>query len=333
VASTNRKSAIKKAPSFTLGTSLASLDKQRNDPKLQQYRGQISEAIKKMRAQAAAPVTPPPTTQQPTNDWEQTPQYSNYENVGNAAFGVMGNQFNQINQQGAFNPGSFQETQQQAYDSVMSEFNRTMQPQFKRQQNDFAQMAAERGLDPNSEAYKTLNSQMMEQQNQAQQGAMNSAFGQGLGAQAQAYGQAYQTYQSPYQNLQAMTPFYGEVGNNWRQNDMQGFQGGQSALDRQQQIDLANLGQGFNVENASTAQKYAMAQLAFQAANQKRGGGGGGGGGGTSLADQMALQNNAFYNQMALMGGQQQQQPNMANSAINGVAQGVSAGIVNSLAK
>jgi hypothetical protein len=230
-----------------------------------------------------------------------TPQQTmqqNWYNTGNQSMQGLGQQFGYAQQQGAFTPGSFADTQRGAYDAVMNEFNRSMQPQFQRQEADFNQLAAERGLDPNSEAYKTLYSQMQESQNQARQSAMNSAFGQGLGAQQQGYNQAAQTYRMPYEAMGAYSPFYGQQGSYLSQIEAQRFAS----------------------EEAARAHGWDMEKLRFAAANQK----GGGGGGGPSL-----------YDQLAIIGAQQGQQvkPNYGNAAVSGIAQGIGAGITAGLTR
>jgi hypothetical protein len=230
-----------------------------------------------------------------------TPQQTmqqNWFNTGNQGMQGLGQQFELAQSQGAFNPGSFADTQRGAYDAVMNEFNRSMQPQFQRQEADFHQMAAERGLDPNSEAYKTLYSQMQESQSQAKQSAMNSAFGQGLGAQQQGYNQAMMTYRMPYEAMGAYSPFYGQQGSYLSQLEAQRFAS----------------------EEAARSHGWDMEKLRFAAANQK----GGGGGGGPSL-----------YDQLAIIGAQQGQpvKPNYGNAAVSGLAQGFATGTAAGLTR
>lgn len=223
-----------------------------------------------------------------------------YQDITGAANQGIQNSLGYINQQGAFNPGDFNDLQQKGYDTAMDAFNRSMDPQFKQQEADWQQMAAERGWDPTSKAFADAHTmQITDPQNNARQQAMDSAFGQGLNAQQQAWGQAYQQYQMPYQNLQAFSPYYQGQTQFGMQNDQQRFLASQANLDREQQ--------------------WKVAQLA--AAHS---GGGKGGGGGLTLADQLALQNNQFYNAMAMsaLQGGGGYQPTVGN----GFAQGIGAG-------
>lgn len=168
-----------------------------------------------------------PQEPQPYGQYQDTPL--NQQNWGqqfgsmnyNANQGLM-QQMQYAQQQGAFNPGSFQEQMDKAYNNVMSQFERTTQEQFAREQKDFQQMAAERGLDPNGEAYKALQKQVFDRQDMARQNAMSSAQQAAQGVQAQAYGQATNTYQMPFQQMQAFNPMYQSQAG--MQSQMQGQQ-------------------------------------------------------------------------------------------------------------
>ena len=292
-------SALSKNPSFKLATDLTGLRQQRSglnprDPNYATQRTQINNAIiaaKKTSSSGAA----------------QNP--NSYDSITNQAFGAMNPLLNQIQNQGAFNPGSFKDTQDAAYNHAMDSFNTQMNPVYAKQEADFQQMAAERGWDPTSQDFARAHQLNVEApQNQARQQAMDSAYQQGLGAQQQAFAQSYQQYMAPEQNLQYLDPFY-------RYN---------TSIQAQQQQNA------WQTQQAATNQQYAL-EL------QKHAGGGTKvvGGGGLSLQDQMALQNNNFYNQMALMGmqGGQQQQPSIGNGIASGLASGIGAGIASGLAR
>lgn len=278
-----------------------------------------------------------PAQQQPIQNQPANPQTDSYNNTLSGMNQGVQNAFNQYQNQGnfnyqgpqagTFNPGDYQQQFDASYQNAMSRFNRTMQPEFERQTQDFRQMAAERGWDPSSNAYsKMYEQQVLNPQEQARQGAMEGAFSSGLQGQAQAYGQSSNTYGqnlanqqqgfnqyttqfgAPLAGLSAMSPYFGAQAQGIQQNDNFNFLGGQNALDRQQQERMAQL-----------QNKYALQQIA--AAPR---GGGGGGGGGLTLADQIALQNNQFYNNMVLSGMQNGQ--TMLPNAGSGFAQGIGAG-------
>lgn len=135
-----------------------------------------------------------------------------FERVGGQTAAGIESIMGQIQGAGAFQPGSYQDMMNQAYQNVMNQFEMTQGPQFQREQAQFQQMAAERGLDPNSEAYKTLQQQLNQRQDFARQGAMLQAQQQAQAVQAQGFGQALQQYQAPAAMLGAYSPFYQEFG-------------------------------------------------------------------------------------------------------------------------
>jgi hypothetical protein len=143
---------------------------------------------------------------------QELPPEQMFERVGGQTAAGIESLMGQIQGQGAFQPGSYQDMMNQAYQNVMNQFEMTQGPQFQREQADFQQMAAERGLDPNSEAYKTLQSQLNQRQDLARQGAMAQAQQQAQAVQAQGFQQAAQQYQMPGQMLGAYSPFYSQFG-------------------------------------------------------------------------------------------------------------------------
>lgn len=243
-----------------------------------------------------------------------------------------------------FNPGDFQQQFQGAYDSALNQFNRSSEPAFAKQKADFDQMVAERGIDPTSQQYKEMyKARISDPQETARLNAQDAAYQAGLGAQQQAYGQSSNTYG---QNLGAQGQQFSQYSTGYGQNlNAQGQQFGQAQTQYQMPFQnlsalspyfqaqygqqMAGQSQEYAKELAALQQKYTMDNAKFAVANRQGGGGGGGGGGGLSLQDQMALQNNAFYNNMVLGGlaQPQQQMPGVGNSALNGFAGGVAAGI------
>ena len=88
-----------------------------------------------------------------------------------------------------FNPGSFESQMDAAYDNVYNRFQRRNQEEFSRQNDEFSQMAADRGLDPHSGAYKTMYKQMADRQDNARQEAMSAATDAAYGVQKQGFDQ------------------------------------------------------------------------------------------------------------------------------------------------
>lgn len=274
-----------------------------NDPQIKQLQQKLAQQPQQQQ-----------TPQGPATDSPQQPGYN--EVTGDANKG-LDQTFDQINEQGAFNPGSFADQQNAAYQHVVDQFNRTMDPQFQQQEQQMRQRWAEQGVDPNSEGAKQEYQQMQQAQSGARQNAMDEGYGAGLNAQAQGFGQAYQQWQSPYQALAAQTPFYGYQSQFGLQQGAQGFQANQADLDRQFQA-------------AQQAKQFAQQKWLSQ--NQH--GGGGGGGGGLSYEQQLGLlnaqQNGSLYNSMALLamqGGQGMPQPNAGSGFAAGVGSGVGLGL------
>lgn len=101
-----------------------------------------------------------------------------------------------------FDNGSAARTQaiQSAYDASSSRLN----PQFSREQEQLQSQLANQGLDPTSAAYRSAMSQFGQQKNDAYQGAMNSAIGQGTAAQQATFGENLQAQMAPYQQMEAL---------------------------------------------------------------------------------------------------------------------------------
>ena len=238
-----------------------------------------------------------------TNPVETGPTVETVENTANQG---MQQYMDQMQSQGAFNPGSFDQLQRQAQDSVMNNFNRQMQPQFDREQANFRQRMAEQGIMAGTEGYNTQLEQLTQSQNNARQSAVDQSFATGLGAQNQAFGQASTQYQMPAQMLGAYAPFYGGQVQQGMQTNQQGFLGSQAEMDRQHQEDMQRQQFGFQTRLQQSAPR---------------------GGGGMSYDQQLGLQNNAFYNNMALNGFNSTggQMPTIGNGIAGGVAQGVGA--------
>lgn len=240
------------------------------------------------------PATPPPAAQQPPT-FEQ------------GLTGGMQQQLDYLTSQGQFQPGDFGSQMQAAYGNVMQNFERTMAPQFARQEADFHQMAAERGLDPNSEAYRSLRQQMGQEQESMRAAAMSQAQTAAQAVQQQAFGQAATQYQMPATMLGAYAPFYGEIGEQQR------------------------FGQGLTWEQQKLAQQHQqqMEQLRLQGklqAQMPRGDPNA-----LSFQQRLELIDREMLNQAAARGmqQQQQQQPSTGSTFAQGAAQGAGQAINN----
>ena len=154
-----------------------------------------------------------------------------------------------------------------ARESVMGQFERTMAPEFQRQNMAFQQSMMEQGIDPNSEAYQAQFRALQNAQNEARQSAMSNAFQLGATYQQQGFGQGAQAAMMPFQQYAAtenlfMVPYRTEQ------------EARQAELNRQAQLAAARMsgGSAIGVANiqGQTARDVAAMELASQYQNQPR---------------------------------------------------------------
>lgn len=224
-------------------------------------------------------------------------------NVGSDLLQQMGGyaaQFNPATFQQQYEP-QFNEQMNRAYNAVYDQFNRRNQGEFARQNQEFQQSMAERGLDPNSEAYKTLSKQMTDRQDLARQEAQNAATQQ-----------AYAVNQQGYEQATGASLLGGQIANQYAAPYMAQY-GTRAAMDiASQQNDYAK-------ELAALDFKYK------QKLQQSAPRGGGGGGGGTDYFGQYVL--NTLGQNYAPQGSS----PSYANAGIQGGAAGFGNAFMNYL--
>jgi len=160
----------------------------------------------------------------------------------------------------------FSQEMQRARDSVMGEFERTMAPEFQRQDMQFQQRMMEQGIDPNSENYQAQFRALKEAQGGARQAAMSNAFQLGAGYQQQGFEQGRAAAMLPFQQ-------YSATENLWALPYRTEAEARQAELNRQAQITAARMGGGSNVTaaqiQANAARDVAAMELA-QGYNQPR---------------------------------------------------------------
>ena len=207
-----------------------------------------------------------------------------YADAGSFYNQMMGNamKFDPNNPTVGYEQG-FNTQMEQARQNVMDQFERTMQPQFQKEQMDFQQRMAEQGIDPNSGAYQSQYKAMMDAQNAQRLNAQSQAFQLGAGYQQQGFEQAITGQTTPFQMWQA-------ASDPWKLQYAAGQEARQAELNRQAQLQAQRISAGAGVRSAqisADASRYA--------------------------ADLNAL--NQGY-------GQQQQKPDWRNEAIKGVVAG-----------
>ena len=118
--------------------------------------------------------------------------------------GDLAGQFNPYDLYGKAPEQGYVQALEQAQASVMDQFNRQMDPQFARQNQDFQQQMMSQGIDPNSDAYKLQYEAMQRSQNDARLSAQSQAYQLGMESQKQGFGQYMQGMQYPLQAADIM---------------------------------------------------------------------------------------------------------------------------------
>ena len=217
-----------------------------NDPRLRGLRG-------KLKAGGQAPIQ------------EQSPQQQLQTTAGTSAdiFQRMGGYaqgFDPSTMQSQYDPIYSQEMER-ARQNVMGQFERQMGPEFQRQQEQFQQMAAERGLDPNSVAYKTQLQQLNERQDAARQQAMSGAESAAQGVQSQMYQQATGLSLLPGQIAgQFMTPY--EYQQKMLQlQAQQKYESEEARRERESRERIARIGASSGSQAPSTYDRWIAGQI------------------------------------------------------------------------
>ena len=120
---------------------------------------------------------------------------------------IGGLQYDPNNPMDNWNP-QFAQYADKAQQAVMNQFNRSMEPQFGREDADFQQCMAEQGIDPNSGRYKAEYQNLQQSHDMQRQNAMDQAYQTGLAAQQQAFNQNQQAQMTPFQFAQATNPYW-----------------------------------------------------------------------------------------------------------------------------
>lgn len=148
----------------------------------------------------------------------------------------------------------FGEARDKAYSDVMSQFNRSMEPEFQRQNAEFQQRMADQGLDPASGAYQAQYKALADAQNNARLNAQSQASQQAYQVQQQAFGQGQVATMMPFEQWQASKePFilpYQQAGDVNLANIQGSWQQKMQAAQNAAAIQQANIGAGsaMNIE-------------------------------------------------------------------------------------
>jgi hypothetical protein len=208
----------------------------------------------------------------------------------------------QMQQQGAFQPGDYNQSYQQAYQNVMGQFELQNRPQFEREQQAVEAQIAQRGIDPTGSQAQQLRDQIYQRQEQARQQAMYSAEQLGRNLQQQQFQQDLTTYQVPTAQLQALQGYYsGQLGTLEAQRQRE-FEADQARRQRELQRELSARGGG-------GADPFAL------------------------MAAEYGYKRDLMFDQLAAAGANQPRQPGLGTAIAGGLAQGVSTGLTYGLAR
>lgn len=148
-----------------------------------------------------------------------------------------------------------------ARQNVMGQFERTMGPEFQRQQMELRQRLAEQGIDPNSGAYQAQMKALNDAQSNARQNAMTEAFTQGAGYQQQGFTQDITGRMLPFQIAQL-------GARPWELGFAARTEAQQKELDRQAQERIAKSGGGAAITAAQIQAQAARDAAAIQGMSQ-----------------------------------------------------------------
>jgi hypothetical protein len=148
-----------------------------------------------------------------------------------------------------------------ARQSVMGEFERTMAPEFQRQDAEFQQRMAEQGIDPNSGAYQAQFRAIKESQNNARNQAQSQAFQLGSQYQQQGYEQFIGGQKLPFEQ-------YAATEKMWTLPYSAQMEAQQAEKNRQAQLAAARSGSGASVRAAQIQADAMRDTAAMQNMNQ-----------------------------------------------------------------
>jgi len=158
----------------------------------------ITTAINKYQQRG----TPGATPGTPESAFRGLPFEGQVQEVGSDALAYQNEAWRQEQQRLAQGMPDFSSQLESARQNVMGQFERTMGPEFERQQMELRQRMAEQGIDPNSGAYQAQMKMLNDAQNNARQNAMSQAFTQGADYQQQGFTQNIASRTLPFQLFQ-----------------------------------------------------------------------------------------------------------------------------------
>lgn len=177
----------------------------------------------------------------------------------------------------------FGQARDKAYSDIMSQFERTMQPEFQRQNAEFQQRMADQGLDPSSGAYQAQYKALADAQNNARLNAQSQASQQSYEVQQQAFNQGQAAANMPWQWQQISQPYFmtpWEQAGNVQLANIQGEQRlKEQQLAGESARQVAGIGAGASMRNTQAQieaeqERWRRQDIANMGQNQNQGQGG-----------------------------------------------------------
>jgi len=219
-------------------------------------RARTAEESKRQVPPQGTPSAPPGSPEEAFRNMNLEQQNrETYEDAGSFYNQMMANamQYDPRNPAAGYQQG-FTDQLNQSRQTVMDQFERTMGPQFQREQQEFNQRMMEQGIDPSSGAYQAQYKAMMDAQNAQRMNAQAEAFKMGGQYQQQGFEQAVAGQRLPFEQWQLGGGDPWKAQYDWMQKSKQ------AELDRQAAIRQAGISAGAGVRSAqisADASKYA----------------------------------------------------------------------------
>lgn len=214
-------------------------------------KGPAAPAPTQTDAQRFAGLTP----EQQANEMGDVSGQFGKDILGRASQFDPNNPWANVQQQG------FTDQMNAARQSVMGEFERTMAPEFQRQDAEFQQRMAEQGIDPNSGKYQAEFRAMKESQNNARNQAQSQAFQLGSQYQQQGYEQFMGGQKLPFEQ-------YAATSDMWKIPYAAQMEAIQAEKNRQAQERMAKTSGGSAIGAAQIQAQAARDVAAMQNMNQ-----------------------------------------------------------------
>lgn len=237
----------------------------------------LKEGAKEEGKKDAAPKAPPTPTgaADPTPVDLQTPGQQ-VTNVQTETDQSLMDLFGQLQSQGAFNPGSYDDSYQAAARNVMEQFEGQNAQQFALEAEGMEEMIAQRGLDPAGRQAERLRTQMAQNQGGLRRQAQLAAEQAGRTVQQQQFEQDLIKYNVPADQINKLGGlFAGQLGSVEAQRQRE-FEAQQNKLAREQALKISQKGGGADPFALMAAEYGYKRDLLYDtAALQGQGGGGG----------------------------------------------------------